>query len=236
MACDKNVGTLLVNNNNNNNNNHHNDNNNNNNNDSSNKKHKETNECTNSETNIKHGFARARENQAATSRVDAARARTSLAHIPPAHLPASQTGRTPSTASRTKKQQKQTLPTIQTRAGTSHSKGTSQPPAPPVSTHAKQQNPSRIQAQRVATWSAEPVPFSTFEPAKSKGGWVGLEALAGIGWVDVPARNGDVVRSFTHACPSCGTMVQSAKASGRLQIKHQKPNGKACPTTVWVGK
>ena len=49
-------------------------------------------------------------------------------------------------------------------------------------------------------------------------------------------RNGDVVRSFTHACPSCGTMVQSAKASGRLRIKHQKPNGKACPTTVWVGK
>ena len=36
-------------------------------------------------------------------------------------------------------------------------------------------------------WSAEPVPFSAFEPAKSKGGWVGLEALAGIGWVDVTA-------------------------------------------------
>ena len=48
-------------------------------------------------------------------------------------------------------------------------------------------------------------------------------------------RNGDVVRSFTHACPSCGTKVQSAKAFGRLQIKHQKPNGKTCPTTVWVG-
>ena len=56
-----------------------------------------------------------------------------------------------------------------------------------VGTHPKRQNPSRIQAQRVATWSAEPVPFSTFEPAKSKGGWVGLEALAGIGWVDVTA-------------------------------------------------
>ena len=49
-------------------------------------------------------------------------------------------------------------------------------------------------------------------------------------------RNGDVVRSFTHACPSCGTQVHSAKASGRLRIKHQKPNGKACPTTVWVQK
>ena len=56
-----------------------------------------------------------------------------------------------------------------------------------VGTHPKQQNPSRIQTQRVATWSAAPVPFSTFEPAKSKGGWVGLEALAGIGWVDVTA-------------------------------------------------
>ena len=60
----------------------------------------------------------------------------------------------------------------------------------PVSTHPKRQNPSRIQAQRVATWSAEPVPFSTFEPAKSiKGGWVGLEALAGIGWVDVAGEH-----------------------------------------------
>ena len=49
-------------------------------------------------------------------------------------------------------------------------------------------------------------------------------------------RNGDVVRSFTHACPSCGTQVQSAKASGRIQSKHKKPNGKACPTTVWVQK
>ena len=33
------------------------------------------------------------------------------------------------------------------------------PPASPVGTHAKQQNPSRIQAQRVAIWSAEPLPF-----------------------------------------------------------------------------
>ena len=88
-----------------------------------------------------------------------------------------------------------------TALGTSHSKGTSQPPAPPVSTHAKQQNPSRIQAQRVATWSAEPVPFSTFEPAKSKGGWVRLEALAGIGWVDVTAL-GSIVghQPLEHAC------------------------------------
>ena len=49
-------------------------------------------------------------------------------------------------------------------------------------------------------------------------------------------RDGVVVRAFTHACPSCGTKVRSAKASGRLRIKHRKPNGKPCPTTVWVGK
>ena len=49
-------------------------------------------------------------------------------------------------------------------------------------------------------------------------------------------RNGVVVRSFTHACPRCGTEVQSAKASGRIQSQHKKPNGKACPTTEWVGK
>ena len=58
------------------------------------------------------------------------------------------------------------------------------PPASPVSTHAKRQNHSRIQAQRVATWSAEPVPFSTFEPAKNKAGWVGLEACGG-GWMEL---------------------------------------------------
>ena len=100
----------------------------------------------------------------------------------------------------------------------------------PVATHPKRQNPSRIQAQRVAIWSTEPVPFGhlrtrskqrwmdgagrcglgefsirwarirnsrtpagfrpnglplgqqsqcrlgTFEPAQSKGGWMGLDA------------------------------------------------------------
>ena len=49
-------------------------------------------------------------------------------------------------------------------------------------------------------------------------------------------RNGVVARSFTHACPSCGTKVCSAKASGRIRVKHNKPNGKVCPTTVWVRK
>ena len=57
-------------------------------------------------------------------------------------------------------------------------KGTSQPPASPVSTHPKQGNPSKIRAQRVATWLAEPLPFGTFEPPKSKGGRVKQGALA----------------------------------------------------------
>ena len=112
-----------------------------------------------------------------------------------------------------------------------------------MGTHAKQQNPSRIQAQRVAIGSAEPVPFGhlrtrskqrwmdgagrcglgefsirwartrngrtpagfrpnglplgqqsrchlgTFEPAQSKGGWMGLDAAA---WVNFPSGG--------HAC------------------------------------
>ena len=44
--------------------------------------------------------------------------------------------------------------------------------------HPKQGNPSKIRAQRVATWLAEPLPFGTFEPPKSKGGRVKQEALA----------------------------------------------------------
>ena len=46
-------------------------------------------------------------------------------------------------------------------------------------------------------------------------------------------RNGIVTRAFAHACPTCGTEVQSAKACGRIQSKHKKPDGKACPTKQW---
>ena len=49
-------------------------------------------------------------------------------------------------------------------------------------------------------------------------------------------RNGVVARACTHACPRCGTEVQSAKASGKIQSKHRMPNGKTCPTTTWVAK
>ena len=33
--------------------------------------------------------------------------------------------------------------------------------------------------------------------------------------------------------PACGTVVQSAKAAGRIQSKHKKPDGKTCPRTRW---
>ena len=46
-------------------------------------------------------------------------------------------------------------------------------------------------------------------------------------------RNGVVVRAFSHACPACGTTVQSAKAAGRIQSKHKTPDGKTCPRTRW---
>ena len=46
-------------------------------------------------------------------------------------------------------------------------------------------------------------------------------------------RNRVVARAFAHACPTCGTEVQSANASGRIQSKHKKPDGKACPRTQW---
>ena len=59
----------------------------------------------------------------------------------------------------------------------------------PVSTHPKQGNPSKIHADRVATRSAEPLPFGTFEPPKSKGGRLKQEALAsGRHWLG--GRNG----------------------------------------------
>ena len=46
-------------------------------------------------------------------------------------------------------------------------------------------------------------------------------------------RNGVVVRAFSHACPACGTTVQSAKAAGRIQSKHKTPDGKTCPRPRW---
>ena len=48
--------------------------------------------------------------------------------------------------------------------------------------------------------------------------------------------NGQVVRRHMHACLKCGTQVQSACARGRIQCNHEKPNGKACPTTWWYVK
>ena len=38
---------------------------------------------------------------------------------------------------------------------------------------------------------------------------------------------------FSHACPTCGTSVQSTKEFGRIQSKHKQPNGRMCPITEW---
>ena len=72
-----------------------------------------------------------------------------------------------------------------------------------ICTHAKRQIPSRIQAQRVATWSAEPVPFRSFEPAKVKDGWMGLDAC-GVGW-DGPNKSLDL-----HACETAEPQQDSS--------------------------
>ena len=46
-------------------------------------------------------------------------------------------------------------------------------------------------------------------------------------------RNGVVSRPNSILCPTCGTRVLSTRAKGRIQCKHTKPNGRACPTTRW---
>ena len=38
---------------------------------------------------------------------------------------------------------------------------------------------------------------------------------------------------YSHACPTCGTSVQSTIKSGRIQIKHKQPNGRTCRRTKW---
>ena len=95
-----------------------------------------------------------------------------------------------------------------------------------VGTHPKRQNPSRIQAQRVATWSAEPVPFSTFEPAKSKGGLVGLEALAGIGWVDVTALGSIVGRQPLQSHSKGTSQPPASPGSTRAKRQHARGGGR----------
>ena len=59
------------------------------------------------------------------------------------------------------------------------SKGTSQPPASPMSTHAKQQNPMQDSCPTGCHLVGR-APFGTFEPAKNTAGWVGWQALVGL--------------------------------------------------------
>ena len=66
--------------------------------------------------------------------------------------------------------------------------------------------------------------------------WTGKVHARGHCGKEFRVRNGVVVRAFTHACPKCGTEVQSAKAAGKIQSKHKTPKGKTCGTTTWVRK
>ena len=46
-------------------------------------------------------------------------------------------------------------------------------------------------------------------------------------------KDGQVIRSYQHACPHCGATVVSTKAKGRIQVQHTMPNGQPCKTTQW---
>ena len=88
----------------------------------------------------------------------------------------------------------------QNRAASAIPKARHSPQRSPVSTHPKQGNPSKIHAHRVATRSAEPLPFGTFEPPKSKGGRLKQEALAsGRHWLG--GRNGPEQHRAASAIP-----------------------------------
>ena len=40
-------------------------------------------------------------------------------------------------------------------------------------------------------------------------------------------------RQHEHKCPQCSAHVWSTKLSGRIRVKHDKPNGKPCPCEAW---
>ena len=113
-----------------------------------------------------------------------------------------------------------------------HSKGTSQPPASPVSTHPKQGNPSKIRAQRVATWLAEPLPFGTFEPPKSKGGRVKQGALASSRhWLG--ERNGPEQHRAASAVPKAR---HSPQRHPWARIRNRQTPARFTPTGLPLGR
>ena len=81
----------------------------------------------------------------------------------------------------------------------------------PVSTHPKQGNPSKIQGSPVATWTAEPLQFSTFEPPKSKGGWVRQKAL--IDWQAGEHASETAKRQQDSGPPGCHLVGRAAAAA-----------------------
>ena len=47
-------------------------------------------------------------------------------------------------------------------------------------------------------------------------------------------QNGLVAgRTHQHPCPKCGVVVNAAKESGRIQVKHKNGNGRMCPCESW---
>ena len=40
-------------------------------------------------------------------------------------------------------------------------------------------------------------------------------------------------RTYSHACPTCGTVVHSTLASGRIRVTHRNPSGRQCRTNQW---
>ena len=89
-------------------------------------------------------------------------------------------------------------------------------------------------AAEATTWQKYQCPYcqaSTESTIKN-----GKVNVAGHCGKQFRVSNGQVARGNTHACPLCGTKVQSARAYGQIKCNHTKPNGKACPTTRWYVK
>ena len=107
-------------------------------------------------------------------------------------------------------------------------------PASPVSTHPKQGNPNKIHAHRVATRSAEPLPFGTFAPTKSKGGRLKQEALAsGRHWLG--GRNGPEQNRAASAIPKARHSPQRHRCA---RIRNRKTPARFGPNGVatWLAE
>ena len=46
-------------------------------------------------------------------------------------------------------------------------------------------------------------------------------------------KKGSQCCTYSHACPTCGTVVHSTLASGRIRVTHCNPSGRQCRTNQW---